>query len=677
MSASEHAEHLKQLKAAELNALKQKVFIALALALVVMVLSLGDILGLKINSRASGMVQLMLAATTMFWAGAIIFKSAFRAARYRSVNMDTLIAIGTLAAFVFSAAVLAAPTTFMQKDGVLPLYFDTSAAIIALILLGRLLEARAKAEAGEAIQKLIGLQSKTAHKLRDEHATDVIEILTDKILVGDFLLVRPSEKIPTDAIIIRGETAIDESMITGESLPVEKRVGDSVIGATVNAQGALIIRATKIGADTTLAHIVQLVEDAQGSRAPIQRLADRIAEFFVPVVLIIAGVTAMVWWIFGPEPHLVHTLVQAVAVLIIACPCALGLATPTAIMVGTGRAAERGILIRDAESLEIARELRVIVFDKTGTVTEGKPTVVGIETRGDMSEQELLRIAASIEHHSEHPLALAVAAAARMRGIELVSDVQEIRATPGGGISARVNGEQYLIGSEKFIHETLAQVHTADTISARVTEAHEKTSAARLVIARENKIIGTIFAADTIKTDAADAITLLKKLNIEPVMLTGDHEGAARSVAEKLGITNWRASQLPGDKLAYIKEAQARGIRVGMVGDGMNDAPALTGADVGFALATGTDIAIAAGNITLLRGDLKKVADAIALSRATVGIIKQNLFWAFIYNAIGIPVAAGVLYPHFGILLSPIIASAAMALSSVSVISNSLRLKKI
>ena len=657
------AERVKELKAAELRDLRRKVFCALALAGCVMILSFADMIGVSMDSRLNGVLQAMLTLIVMVWSGFIIMKSAFVAARYKSVNMYTLITIGTSAAFIFSAVVLVWPELFV-RNGSMPLYFDTSAAIIALILLGRLFEARAKAQANDAIQKLLELQSKSAHKLRDESSSEIIEISADEIQINDLLLVRPGEKIPTDGTIIRGESAIDESMITGESLPVEKKIGDRVIGATVNAHGSISIRATKIGADTVLAHIVQLVEEAQGSRAPIQRLADRIAEYFVPTVLGIAIITALVWWFFGPEPRIVHTLVQAVAVLIMACPCALGLATPTAIMVGAGRAAERGILIRDAESLEIARELQIIVFDKTGTITEGKPTITDVEVFGTVSEQELFRIAASLEYHSEHPLAHAVVAAAALRGITFAHTDEPVRVTPGGGISS---GNVH-VGSTRFI----------ESLGITIPKSHKIVAGATILcVARDGQAIGFLFAADTIKSDAQEALTLLRNYKIEPVMLTGDNEDAAAGIAQRLGIARWHAGQLPADKIAFIREAQSRGMRVGMVGDGMNDAPALTGADVGFALSTGTDVAIAAGNITLLRGDLKKVADAIELSHRTVRIIKQNLFWAFIYNVVGIPVAAGVLYPYFGIVLSPIIASAAMAFSSVSVITNSLRLKRL
>ena len=664
MSASEHAEHLKQLKASEYSALKIKVIISLVLGGVVMLLSFADMFGVEaLAPQTNSWIQFVFSAVVLAWAGAPIMKSAFTAARYKSVNMDTLIAIGTIAAFAFSTAVLVWPQKFVAADGALPIYFDTAAVIIALILLGRLLEARAKSQANDAVQKLIGLQAKMAHRLNGEAQE---EISADAIQIGDILLVKPGEKIPTDGEVIFGASSLDESMMTGEPIPVEKKVGDSVIGATVNGTGVLHIRATKIGSETVLAHIIQLVEEAQGSRAPIQRMADLIAGYFVPVVLVIAALTAALWWFVGPEPRLIHTLVQAVAVLIIACPCALGLATPTAIMVGTGRAASRGILIRDAESLETAGKLDMIVFDKTGTVTEGKPSIVAIETHGEISEDELLALAASVEHNSEHPLATAVVAAAAARNIKLQIAI-EVNVTPGGGLSAKINGAHIHVGSPRFIESQNITLPTRRT---------QNPAATILAVAKNGVCVGFLYAADKIKSDAQDAINEARALGIEPVMLTGDHEGAARAVAEEFKITSWRASQLPGDKLEFIKLQQAYGKKVGMVGDGMNDAPALTQATVGFALSTGTDIAIAAGNITLLKGDLKKVADAILISRATIRVIKQNLFWAFIYNALGIPVAAGVLFVFGGPLLSPIIASAAMAFSSISVVMNSLRLKR-
>lgn len=667
MSASEHAEHLKQMKAAEYTALKRRTIIALVLGGAVMVLAFADMLGLGLNELVNAYAQLALTTAVMFWAGAPILKSALTAARYKSVNMDTLIAIGTLAAFAFSTVVLAWPTAFVgQSEIALPIYFDTAAVIIALILLGRLLEARAKSQANEAVQKLIGLQAKRAHRLTGGDANNIEEIDAADIAIGDVLLVRPGEKIPTDGVVLSGVSSVDESMMTGEPIPVEKHAGEKIIGATVNGTGVLTMRATQIGSETVLAHIIQLVEEAQGSRAPIQRLADLISGYFVPTVLVIASATVGAWFAFGPEPRIVHALVQGVAVLIIACPCALGLATPTAIMVGTGRAAQRGILIRDAESLETAGKLDMIVFDKTGTVTEGKPSVVGIEAAGDADEKELLRLAASVEHASEHPLASAVVAAAQGRGVSFGS-ASEVSATPGGGVSGRVDGALVHVGSPRFLESIGIALHSAHAAPNGAT---------LLAVAREKNFLGYIFAADKLKSDAHEAIAQARQLGIEPVMLTGDHEGAARVIAQELGITSWRASQLPGDKLEFIKLQQAHGKRVGMVGDGMNDAPALTQATVGFALSTGTDIAIAAGNVTLLAGDLKKVSDAILISRRTLRTIKQNLFWAFIYNTVGIPVAAGVLYVFGGPLLSPIIASAAMAMSSVSVVMNSLRLKR-
>ncbi|MCX6781124.1 MAG: copper-translocating P-type ATPase [Candidatus Magasanikbacteria bacterium] len=659
MSASEHAEHLKQLKAAEYNALQQKVILSLITGAVVMVLSITT------RSLLGAWVQCVLALIVLVWFGQPIFKSAVIAARYGSVNMDTLIAIGTSAAYIFSVVVLVMPTIF-SRGGELPIYFDTATTIIALILLGRLLEARAKSQANDAVQKLIGLQAKTAHRLRGGDMNSIEEIPAEQIMIGDVLLVRPGEKIPTDGEVISGSSSVDESMMTGESMPVEKNIGERAIGGTVNGSGVLTIRATQIGSETVLAHIIQLVEDAQGSRAPIQRLADLIAGYFVPVVIGIAILTAAVWAFFGPTPWYIHTLVQAVAVLIIACPCALGLATPTAIMVGTGRAASRGILIRDAESLETAGSLNMIVFDKTGTVTEGKPSVVGIESVG-VEENELLRLAAAVEHHSEHPLAAAVLSAATERKINFGAQVENIQATAGGGISALVEGKQIHVGSLRFIESLGIKIPAVDL--------KKFPAATILCVARGTEVVGFIFAADKIKSDALEAIDAVRSFGIEPVMLTGDNENAAAAIAHELGIRTWHAAQLPGDKLNFIKAQQAKGKKVGMVGDGMNDAPALTQATVGFALSTGTDIAISAGNVTLLKGDLKKVADAIAISRATIRVIKQNLFWAFFYNIIGIPVAAGILYPAFGILLSPMIASGAMAFSSISVVLNSLRLK--
>jgi len=595
-------------------------------------------------------------------------RGAWKSLRHRTADMNTLISVGTLAAYLYSAAATLAPSFFVAAGVAPDVYFDTSAVIIVLILFGRWLEARAKGRTSEAIRRLAGLQPKTARVIRGGVERD---IPVAEVAVGDLVVVRPGERIPVDGVVRNGRSAVDESMISGESLPVGKAPGDQVIGATINKSGSFVFEATKIGRDTVLAQIIRLVQQAQGSKAPIQRLADVIAGYFVPVVISIAVLTFIVWIAFGPAPALTRALLNFVAVMIIACPCALGLATPTAVMVGTGRGAEHGILIKGGESLETAHKLTTIVFDKTGTLTRGEPAVTDVLAIGGHSEADLLRWAAGAEKSSEHPLGAAVVAAAKERGIE--PEAPEVfLALEGRGVEARVGGRSVLVGSAGLMADRGVDFEACAGRPVAL-EAEGKTV---MFVAVDGVSAGCIAVADTLKDSSAPAVQRLKAMGLEVALLTGDNARTAGAVARAAGIDVVLAEVLPADKVAEIKRLQAAGKRVAMVGDGINDAPALAQADIGIAIGTGTDVALEASDITLIRGDLMGVAAAIELSRRTIRTIKQNLFWAFVYNTAGIPVAAGVLYPFFGILLNPMIASAAMAASSVSVVSNSLRLRR-
>jgi Cu+-exporting ATPase len=609
-----------------------------------------------------------LATPVQFVIGWQFYRRAWGAIRHRNADMNTLIAVGTSAAYLYSVAATIFPS-FFHKAGIMPaVYFDTSALIIVLIIFGRMLEARAKGRTSEAIRKLAGLQPKTARVIRNGQEVD---IPVEEVLVDDLVVVRPGEKIPVDGIVKEGKSSVDESMITGESLPVSKDLGDEVIGATINKAGSFKFQATKVGKDTALAQIIKLVQDAQGSKAPIQRLADVIAGYFVPIVISIAILTFVIWFDFGPAPSLTFALLNFVAVMIIACPCALGLATPTAVMVGTGRGAEQGILIKGGESLETAHKIDTIVFDKTGTLTRGEPEVTDVVGSSELTEREILKYAASAEKASEHPLGRAIVKKALERKIELV-EPKNFKAIEGQGIEAEVNGKNILIGNVKLLQDR--KIGTG--ILAKKAEELAMEGKTGVYISVDNNASGLIAIADTLKESTSQAIQKLKKLGIEIVMLTGDNKRTAEAIAREAGIDKVLSEVLPEDKVHEIKKLQAMGKTVAMVGDGINDAPALAQADVGIAIGSGTDIAMEASDITLIKGDLRDVAAAIDLSKRTIRVIKQNLFWAFIYNTAGIPVAAGILYPFFKILLNPIIASVAMAFSSVSVVSNSLRLRR-
>jgi len=649
----------------ELDDLGRKWKVSLLVGLVMMGLMFLP-LGLDITLLAP--VLLIAATIVQFWAGSIFYRAAWAAGRHGSTNMNTLVAVGTTVAYGYSAFVTLWPVLAERWGFQYHLYYETAIIIIALILLGRWMEARAKKQTSSAIRALMGLQAKTARVIRGGVELD---IAIDRVVVGDLVRVRPGEKVPVDGIVTEGRSALDESMLTGESLPVEKAPGDAVIGATLNTSGSFIFRATKVGADTTLAQIVRLVEDAQGSKAPMQRMADEISGYFVPAVLVVALLTFVGWLLFGPEPlRLTFAVQTAIAVLIIACPCALGLATPTAIMVGTGKAAEHGILIRGGEALEQARKIDAIVLDKTGTLTRGKPAVTQVLATSGLSEDDLLRLAAAAEVGSEHPLGAAIVTQARERGLDLPA-AESFQAIPGRGISARVEGQDLLIGNLALMRDRGIDL---DLLAEQATVI-ARGGATPMYVALGGTSVGLIAVADTLRPESREAVGLLAALGLEVWMLTGDNAATAATIAREVGIDHVLADVLPGEKSAKVKELQHQGKTVAMVGDGINDAPALAQADLGIAIGTGTDVAMAASDITLIGGDLRTIVTAIALSRRTVSVIKQGLFWAFAYNILLVPVAMGGLYPLFRVLLSPVLAAAAMAMSSVSVVTNALRLR--
>ncbi|MGI8726784.1 MAG: heavy metal translocating P-type ATPase [Solirubrobacterales bacterium] len=611
-------------------------------------------------------VQLALIAPVFFYVGRPIHETGWRALFRGAPEMNSLIAIGTAAAFGYSLLVTIAP-------GLLPsdlraVYYEAAGVIITLILLGRLLEARARIGTGKAIRELVGMQPREARVERDG---ETIEIPIEEVRRGDVLAVRPGERIPVDGEVTGGSSAVDESMVSGEPLPVEKVLGDEVIGATVNGTGTLRFRATAVGSETMLAQIIALVEQAQGSKAPIQRLADRVAGVFVPAVIAIAALAFAAWLLLGPDPRLTFALITAVSVLVIACPCALGLATPLSVMVGTGKGAQNGILIRSAEALERAHEIEVVAVDKTGTITEGRPTLTDLETLGELREEELLRVAAAAEASSEHPIASAIIEAAEGRGLEL-PPTERFDSITGGGLEARVDGHEVLVGTSRLL--TGRGVDT--TPLAPATERLEREAKTAMLVAIDGEPVGVLAVADEPKPSSRAAVSRLRRAGIEVVMITGDSSHTAGAIAAEVGIDRVIAEVLPGQKAESIAELQAGGRRVAMVGDGINDAPALAQADVGIAIGTGTDVAIEAADLTLVSGRLGGIADGLELSRATIRNIRQNLVFAFGYNAIGIPIAAGALYPAFGLQLSPMIAAAAMALSSLSVVGNANRLRR-
>ena len=643
------------------------VAVGAALAFMVLMFGFADALGMATVNR----LILLPATFVQAWSGGRFYRAAWRAARHGSATMDTLVAVGTTAAWGYSVFVTLWPEVLMDA-GIEPVsYYDSAAIIIGLVLLGRWLEGRAKGRTTDAIRRLIGLQATTARRIRDGVETDVDLAVVEP---GDLLRVRPGERVPVDGLVVDGTSAVDESMLTGEPLPATKAVGDEVIGATVNTSGSFVMRATRVGRDTALARIVELVQRAQGSKAPIQHLADRISEVFVPAVLVLATLTFIAWMAFGPEPRLTLALTAFIGVAIIACPCAMGLATPTAIMVGTGRGAEAGILVRGGGALEAAGRVDTVVLDKTGTLTAGRPALTAVTSAGARGEDEVLRLAASLEQGSEHPLGEAVVRAARDRGLELEA-ASAFEAVVGRGVQGSVGGAEVLVGSLALLRERGLDTATIDEVACAIAAG----GGTAVAVAIERQIAGVLAITDPVKPESRPAVEALRADGHDVWILTGDARATAEAVADAVGIPADRvvAEVLPADKDAAIARLQADGRRVAMVGDGINDAPALARADLGVAIGTGADVAIEASDVTLVGGDPRLVGSAIRLSRATTRVIRQNLFWAFAYNVVLIPVAMGVLYPAFGITINPAFAAAAMALSSVSVVTNSLRLRRV
>ncbi|MDQ3655942.1 MAG: heavy metal translocating P-type ATPase [Chloroflexota bacterium] len=665
MTATEREDDARRLRRdAEIADLKRKSLASLVIGATMMA---AMYLPLPISEQNLAPILLIAATLVQFWAGRVFYVQAWKAAKHASTNMNTLVAVGTSVAYGYSAFVTLWPQLSVRWELPYNLYYESAVFIIALILMGRWLEARAKKHTGDAIRALMGLQSPTARVIRNGVDHD---IPVEAVVVGDLVRVRPGEKVPVDGVITQGTSALDESMLTGESLPVDKGVGDSVIGATLNSTGSFVFEATKVGKDTALAQIVRLVEQAQGSKAPIQRLADRISSIFVPAILVIAVVTFFIWIAVGPDPVLSYAITAIVAVLIIACPCALGLAAPTAIMVGTGKAAEMGILIGNGEALEVARKIDAVVLDKTGTITRGKPSVVAVVPADGFYADRVLAMAASAERGSEHPLGQSIVQAAEARSLPL-TDAQAFNSITGKGIAAFIDGARVAIGNRAFMTDLGIGL---DAIEDQVAD-HAGNGATPVLVAIDGKLAGLVAIADTIKPESAEAVGQLRALGLEVWMLTGDNEGTARAIAQKVGIDHILADVLPGQKADKVRELQESGKIVAMVGDGINDAPALAQADLGMAIGSGADVAMAASDITLIGQDLRAIVTAIELSRRTVNTIKQGLFWAFAYNIALIPVAMGILYPAFGVLLTPVLAAAAMAMSSVSVVSNALRLR--
>ena len=617
---------------------------------------------------------MLLATPVVLWAGWFFFERGWASIVNRSLNMFTLIALGTGTAYVYSViAVLFPqifPDSFRVMGGGVPVYFEAAAAITTLVLLGQVLELRARSRTSTAIRSLLKLSPKSARLVRADGTE--IDVPVEHIAVGDLLRVRPGEKVPADGVISEGESSVDESLMTGEAIPVEKSAGARVIGGTVNGTGTFIMRVDRVGSETLLSQIVRMVSEAQRSRAPVQKLVDRVSGYFVPAVILVAVITFIAWAIYGPEPRMAHALLNAVAVLIIACPCALGLATPMAIMVGTGRGALAGILVKNAEALEILEKVDTLVVDKTGTLTEGRPRVVSVIPAAGWNEKQVLRCAATLERGSEHPLAGAILAGAKERGIDL-GNLTDFQSRTGKGVTGKVDGRSAALGNRALFAESNLSIGKLEE-PAKSLEADGQTV---MFVAADGTIVGIIGVTDPVKSTTPEALAKLHRDGIRIIMLTGDSRATAESVARKLGIDQVHAEILPGQKSEIVKQFQANGHIVAMAGDGVNDAPALSQANVGIAMGTGTDVAMESAGITLLRGDLLGLARARTLSRATMRNIRQNLFFAFVYNSMGVPIAAGVLYPHFGLLLSPIFASAAMTFSSVSVITNALRLRKI
>jgi len=662
----------------ELVDMTRRFWVSAVLTVPILIIAMGPMLGLPLERlaapRALTWLELLLATPVVLWGGAPFFARFWTSLANRSLNMFTLIGLGVGVAYAYSvvAALLPDifPPSFRDANGEVGIYFEAAAVITTLVLLGQVLELRARHRTGAAIRALLGLAPKTARRLNDDGSEEDVPL--DEVQAGDRLRVRPGEKLPVDGEVIDGSSAVDESMITGEPMPVEKSPGDRVIGATVNGTGGLVMKAERVGAETVLSQIVQMVAEAQRSRAPIQKLADLVAGWFVPAVVLIAVVAFIVWALVGPEPAMAYALINAVAVLIIACPCALGLATPVSIMVATGRGANMGVLFKNAEAIEVMREIDTLVVDKTGTLTEGKPRLVSVEPLEGTDEAVLLRLAASLERGSEHPLAAAIVAGAKQRGAELAS-VSDFESRTGKGVVGTVDGSRVALGNRALLADLAVD---AEALSERA-ETLRGEGQTVMFVAIDDLPAGLLGVADPIKESTPRAIEKLHEEGISIVMLTGDSSTTAQAVAKQLGIDEVTAEVLPDQKAAVIKRLQGEGRKVAMAGDGINDAPALAQAQVGIAMGTGTDVAMESAGVTLIKGDLNGIARARRLSRATMRNIRQNLFFAFVYNSLGVPIAAGVLYPFFGLLLSPMIAAAAMSLSSVSVISNALRLSRV
>jgi Cu+-exporting ATPase len=662
----------------ELRDMTRRLWLGAALTLPVFVLAMAHLIPVLgheswVMSDASRWIQFVLSTPVVLWAGWPFFQRGWRSLVTWHLNMFTLIAIGVGTAFAYSVVAILAPGIFppaMRPYGSVDIYFEAAAVIVVLVLLGQVLELRARSRTGSAIRALLNLAPPTARQVAPggDH-----EVPLDQVKVGDWLRVVPGDKVPVDGAVVEGHSSVEESMITGEPLPVEKNIGDKVTGGTVNGTGGFVMRAEKVGSDTLLAQIVNLVAEAQRSRAPIQGLADKVATVFVPTVVTVAALTFVLWMWLGPEPRLAYAIVNAVAVLIIACPCALGLATPMSIMVGVGRGAQEGVLVKNAEALERLEKITTLVVDKTGTLTEGKPRLMDAVTVEGFDQNEILRLAASLEQSSEHPLAAAIIAGAKAKNLSL-EPVADFRSVTGGGVFGHVANKNVLVGKPSFL-----RTEGVTDFGALETKAQElqQTGQTVIFVAVDKKAVGLLAVADPVKPTTPDAIRDLHALGLQIVMVTGDNQRTAEAVAKQLGLDAVEAQIEPAGKIAHIKKLREEGKHVAMAGDGINDAPALSEAEVGIAMGTGTDVAMQSAGITLVRGDLRGIAKAIRLSRATMWNIRQNLFFAFLYNALGIPVAAGVLYPFFGLLLSPIIAGAAMSMSSVSVIGNALRLRKV
>jgi Cu+-exporting ATPase len=659
----------------EIRSLSRKFWIAVALTAPVFALAMGGMIPApqhSIPKTASKWIEFILTTPVVLWAGGIFFARGWRSIRTRNLNMFTLICVGVGAAYFYSAIAVLAPGIFpesFKQHGEVGLYFEAAAVITTLVLLGQMLEAMARRRTGRAIRSLLGLAAKTAHRVVDGREEEVV---VEEIQKNDILRVRPGEKVPVDGTIIEGTSTLDESMITGEPMPVQKADGDPVVGATVNQTGSFLMRADKIGAETLLSQIVHMVAEAQRSRAPIQKLADTVAGWFVPTVILCAGITFAVWSLWGPAPAFAFALVNAVSVLIIACPCALGLATPMSIMVGVGKGAQHGILIRNADAIEQTEKVNTLVTDKTGTLTAGKPAVTGCFPREGLDERTLLELATSVEHQSEHPLARAIVAGAKEKQIE-PRDVESFTSETGSGVSGKLDGKIVVAGKETFLTDN--GITIPDSLRRKAQELQE-TAQTVVWIGTEGGAAGIIAIADPIKDSTREAIKSLHRMGLRIIMATGDNWKTSEAVARELGIDEVMAELDPREKGSIVRKLRGENRVIAMAGDGINDAPALAEADVGIAMGTGTDVAMQSAGITLVKGDLHGIVQSIALSRAVMRNIRQNLFFAFVYNSLGIPIAAGVLYPFLGILLSPMIAGAAMSFSSVSVILNALRLRK-